>query len=276
MESKVQTIASESPNPPTRVMLWCQARSRSTVFELAMASVPLFQVIHEPYIIADNYGEERRYQLSPEKVSGYSYAEVKCTLEANFPGKKAVFVKDLPVTLQGNMDNLPTGYLHTFLIRDPKSTILSYYKMALKCLPKSNTDFKSTGYLEYMSMKPTFDLYRYVMETLHQKPIIIDSDDLLHSPREVIQKYCNATGLPFHESMLNWTPGNTGHWFPKFLENPSHLGYFTHAIASSCFQQPQTTHSASSAEEEIEFPTEISEVLESNQPIYDELYKHKL
>ncbi|XP_077988171.1 uncharacterized protein LOC144442667 [Glandiceps talaboti] len=241
---------------------------------MSIASVSSFQIFHEPFVVADIYGEERRFPCSLDTVNGYTLADVKCSLEADFPGKIAVFAKDMPTTLRGNMDKLPNKYLHTFLIRDPKSAAISQYLKGLKTLPKINPDVKSLGQLEYMSMKPMWDLYIYVTETLQQKPIVIDSDDLLRSPRKVIQKYCNATGLPFHESMLNWTPGNTSYWFPKFLEKP-YVDYFARAIGSSCFEEPQDALRSSSFKE-VELPKEVLEIIESNQPMYDELSKNKI
>ena len=35
-------------------------------------------------------------------------------------------------------------------------------------------------------------------------PIVIDGDDLMSNPAEILPKYCRAAGLPYRESLLKW------------------------------------------------------------------------
>ena len=49
-------------------------------------------------------------------------------------GYKTVFVKDMAYYLVGRLDTIqyiPEGYVHTFLLRDPKKSVYSLYKMSL-------------------------------------------------------------------------------------------------------------------------------------------------
>ncbi len=49
-------------------------------------------------------------------------------------GHSCVFVKDMAYYLVNHLDTpdlLPEGYIHTFLIRDPKKSVYSLYKMSL-------------------------------------------------------------------------------------------------------------------------------------------------
>lgn len=43
---------------------------------------------------------------------------------------------------------------------------------------------------------------------------MIDADDLLDQPKEVMRKYCESVGLDFKESMLGW--GENGDGCSKF------------------------------------------------------------
>ncbi|XP_077990668.1 uncharacterized protein LOC144444989 [Glandiceps talaboti] len=267
-----------SANPSTRVMLWRLPRTRGTVFEMSMASVPSFKIFHNPYTIAYLWGEDRSVVLAKESaIPGYKYAEEVEELESDYPGKTAVFGKDIPHFLNGNMDYLPVGYLHTFLIRDPKKSCLSYYKVFKAGISEKLEDDVREKYLSYMiNMKPLWDLYCHVTGALQQKPIIIESDDLVTSPREVLQKYCSETGLPFHESMLNWKPGNTGHWPQKVLDLQSRSGVYNAALTSTCFLPPTKEPGATSYTDEPELPEEIWKIIESNQAIYHDMYQRKI
>ncbi|XP_077988575.1 uncharacterized protein LOC144443075 [Glandiceps talaboti] len=219
----------------TRVMLWCQPRSRSTVFELSMASVPSFQVFHEPYVVADILGIERKPMLSCPPVPGHTFAEVKVRLEAGCSGKCAVFAKDFAINRRGNMDNLPIGFTPTFMIRDQKAVVISHIKNSVDMYKDiAPIDDIVNGVADYSDLKPMFEIYKYVKEVLRQRPIVIESDDLVRAPREVLLKYCNETGLPFHESMLKWKPGNKSYWFPPFQEPPL-VKYYEVALTSSSF-----------------------------------------
>ena len=37
--------------------------------------------------------------------------------------------------------------------------------------------------------------------------MVIDSDDLLEHPRNIVEAYCDAVGIPFIEDALSWDPG---------------------------------------------------------------------
>ena len=53
-------------------------------------------------------------------------------------------------------------------------------------------------------IKDAYDLWKYVRENIEPDPIVIDGDDLLANPSEMLPKYCRAVGLPYDESLLKW------------------------------------------------------------------------
>ncbi|XP_077997892.1 uncharacterized protein LOC144451008 [Glandiceps talaboti] len=263
-------------DPLPRVILWAQPRARSTVFELSMASVPTFQVHHEIYAVAFLFGADRHETpdatLFPE-LPGYRYSEVINRLQADYPGKTAVFAKDFACFLRDTND-LPAGYFHTFLIQNPKKSALSLYRVAMKLYGEQMPYGEIIkGVLNALDMKPTWEVFKHVTQELNQNVVIIASDDLARSPREVIQKYCSETGLPFHESMLNWKPGNTSGWALPLREPPL-IKVYSAALSSSCFLPPSESSTVTPDEEDI--PTELLDMIKANQPMYDELYKHRL
>ncbi|XP_077863438.1 uncharacterized protein LOC144346782 [Saccoglossus kowalevskii] len=265
--------------PSLRVALWAHGRSRSTAFELAIAGEPSIKVFHEQFVMAYYEGEDRigheDYSRGPP-VPGYTYQEVKDRLEkTSCPEKSAIFMKDNAGSLGGrkNYKYLPIGYIHTFLIRDPKASVMSSYKCAL-------SECSRVGYgvgdavkcvIEVHRFEENYKLYKYVTNELNLPAIIVESDDLIRNPRKTLQKYCLATGLSFSENFLNWKPGNIHH-FPERMKNPHFVEmYFKTAIESSCFQPLAQSHINID-----ELPKEVKQYIDHIMPLYMEMADNKL
>ena len=50
-------------------------------------------------------------------------------------------------------------------------------------------------------------LFEMIMEKTGTPPPVIDSDDLLEAPADIVEKWCAAVDIPFIESALSWEPG---------------------------------------------------------------------
>ncbi|XP_006824241.1 uncharacterized protein LOC102802956 [Saccoglossus kowalevskii] len=261
--------AASNYRPSKRVMLWTHPRTRSTAFELSMASVPSFKVHHEIYTLAACFGPERHFPSQAPVLPGYTFKEVRKMLEANYPSYDVVFAKDGPITFQNDMSYLPNGFIHSFLIRDPEKTIPSLFKLISRL--QDSDHIKAT--LTWGSMQPLLDLSKYVQEELRQVPIVIDSDDLVKAPSEILQAYCHTTGIPFQETMSNWKPGNIGHWH-ELLRNPDMIQSYEAAIASSSFVAPSGNRHDAVANNDL--PQELLKFIETLRPIYHQLRKLKI
>ncbi|XP_077865664.1 uncharacterized protein LOC102806989 [Saccoglossus kowalevskii] len=265
--------------PSLRVALWAHGRSRSTAFELAIAAEPSIKVFHEQFVMAGFHGEERMCKdvfVRGPPVPGYTYQEVKDRLEkTSCPEKSAIFIKDNAGSIGGraNYIYLPTGYIHTFLIRDPKASIISSYKSVLEDCSRIECDIRDVPKrtIEVYSFEANYILYKYITDELNLPAIIVESDDLIRNPRETLQKYCLATGLSFSENFLNWKPGNIHH-FPDHMKNPQFVElYFKPAIESSCFQSPTQSPMTLS-----ELPDELKQYIDHVMPLYREMADKKL
>lgn len=67
------------------------------------------------------------------------------------PDYDTVFVKDMAYYLVGHLDNidlLPEGYVHTFILRNPKKSVYSLYKMSL--------NKELTGWFPFLLHKQNF------------------------------------------------------------------------------------------------------------------------
>lgn len=109
---------------------------------------------------------------------------------------------------------LPEGFKHTFIIRHPLRVFQSNRKAMF-------TQLSMVGILEgdaadedkfdlerddpYVGpgllFKDVYDVWQHCRQNLDDDPIVIDADDLLAKPAEVLTKYCQAVGLPYDESL---------------------------------------------------------------------------
>ncbi|XP_077983071.1 uncharacterized protein LOC144437913 [Glandiceps talaboti] len=273
-------MTTEDVLPTTRVILWSHARARSTAFELAIASDESIKIFHEEFVTAHYHGEERQSDMliknseMGQVLKDYKYGDVRTRLEKSYSGKTAVFVKDAARALGGrdHYKYIPRGYINTFLVRNPRAAILSTYRSAKALQADTDKDtwidlIKGAG-----SLKPIYQLYKYITEECQQQPIIIDSEDLANSPKETLQKYCQATGITFKESFLNWKPRNFGH-FPEHQREDTKImaAFHENAVHSSCFQPSSDQHIDLS-----ELPEELQKWSETNVPLYEEMIRQKL
>lgn len=138
-----------------------------------------------------------------------------------------------PFATQGEPDNptvvpaeLLANFHFTFLIRDPHSSIPSYYRCTIPPLDDV------TGFHEFYPSEAGYDEVRRVFEYLrkigHVGPrlngtivgpriehvngsklggveiCVLDADDLLDNPAGLIQAYCKSVGLKYEPEMLSW------------------------------------------------------------------------
>jgi Sulfotransferase domain len=114
----------------------------------------------------------------------------------------------------------------TFLIRDPHSSIASYYRCTIPPLDDV------TGFYEFYPAEAGYDEVRRVFDYLrkigHVGPrlngssvkdgngqvngskyggvdiCVLDADDLLDNPTGIIEAYCNSVGIKYEPEMLSW------------------------------------------------------------------------
>ena len=117
----------------------------------------------------------------------------------------------------------------TFLIRDPHSSIPSWYRCTIPPLDEVTgfSDFypNEAGYVELRKM---FDFLRetgqvgpavsgknnFEANGVNGGPVkskanntdicVVDADDLLDNPEGIVRGFCEAVGLDFSTRMLNW------------------------------------------------------------------------
>ncbi|CAZ80845.1 unnamed protein product [Tuber melanosporum] len=103
------------------------------------------------------------------------------------------------------------NYHFNFLIRHPRRAIPSFYRCTVPPLSeKTGFDYFLPSEAGYRELRVFFDYLRakgLIGGKDGAEVCLIDADDLLDHPKEVVQKYCESVGLEFNESMLVWEAG---------------------------------------------------------------------
>ncbi|XP_071490720.1 uncharacterized protein [Diadema antillarum] len=228
----------------SRVIMWCVPRTISTAITKCLSAIQDSEIYFEPfhycYVAARAYkaycGEDlpkiyvgheealdkacqilsadAQSRLEPKRLA---HASIKEMLETATTSH--VFVKDMASGIAGcnGFQYIPSGFKHTFLIRNPVRAINSYRQAMF-------THFSQLGLLEGEAaneqtydierddkyfphgyyMKELYDVWQYVKHNIDSNPVVIDADDFLTRPAEVLSAYCAAVGLPYSESLLKW------------------------------------------------------------------------
>ncbi|TGZ81837.1 hypothetical protein EX30DRAFT_340263 [Ascodesmis nigricans] len=230
-----------SSQPP--IILATHPRACSTAFERVLMQSPHLHCIHEPFGDAYYYGPERlgnRFDgpthTSARESSGFSTVTYRHVVDAlKSPDQlKRVFIKDithylvpppgstkygLAKSLGGNNgqdENNPTvipleilrRWNWSFLIRHPRDAIPSYYRCTQPPLAEK------TGFKEFFPEEAGYREMRLVMEYLlsvgvlkKEQLVVVDAEDLLAKPREVMKTYCEMVGVRFDDEFLSWEKG---------------------------------------------------------------------
>ena len=154
-----------------------------------------------------------------------------------------------------------SNFKHTFLIRHPAKVTLSQHRKNFEALQPYNV--RSTRFCHIHKA------YHLVRERLDPIPIVVDADDLLSDPKGIMQKYCEATGLPFEENMVAWTPKS----FPDWDNCQECSVWHGDVIKSSGFIQRECPSSPPAM---ADLPEEVRAVVEESLPYYEDLYRMRL
>ncbi|XP_072051713.1 uncharacterized protein [Amphiura filiformis] len=300
----MESSSNNNPRPAmiglTRVFIWCVPRTLGTALTKCLSYVDGIQVFNEPCGSAFFLGPEGKTPnpdlsnfidgaSSNEQVifehafddSKCTYAWIKQQLEADYPGKKVLLVKDQAYCLDAKYDTIPPGFRHVFLIRHPNKVLPSWKRVLTKLL---NMDYDTMTWAELEKLSEhrngyemQFELLKYVQENLDTNPVIIDADDLQSNPSSILRQFCQAVGIPYSDCLLEW-PANGDimkTWKASrillqgnLLENKG--GFYKNAMKSSRFLPGTATPKRS------ELSQDLQEAADYSMPFYEQMYQMRL
>jgi len=241
------------------VALWAVPRSTSTAFEWMMRQRGDLDCLHEPFGEAWYQGEAplwHRYKAGEVTTPGLTLTTVWQDIQAR-ANIGPVFTKDFPHYINHLWTpEFLSNFTHSFLIRNPSKTITSTYKQW--------PDFHE-GEIGFPEQRALFDLVTALNDGT--PPPVIDSDDLLEKPYEMVEAYCDAVEIPFIADALTWEPGGDPakhSWWDG--------GSFHQNLANSTGLKPQKSKHI-----EISDATErVRQVYRRMVPHYEHLYQYRI
>lgn len=158
------------------------------------------------------------YYLTKTGIEHPGKAEVLATQSSNYETifgsiqKQAtaeVFVKNMAHHLVDIPFEKYSKWPALFLIRNPAEIIHSYSKVIQQPT------------LADIGIQHEYELLQQFQQT--STPwAVINSNELLHNPKKVLEAACQALGIPFYSTMLNWPQGPKpydGSWAPYWYAN---------------------------------------------------------
>ena len=246
----------------TQVFLWSAPRCLSTAFERSIRELNEVKVLHEPLHAAYYKGPERIVDEQQPFLETATFDSAHSLMVKDYEGYEAVFIKSMCYQTRGQyeiyLQDKFAKFKHTFLIRHPAKAIPSLYRACLK----SGYECHAESLQGFSTMH---EVYALVQRRLHPSPIVIDADDLLRDPERIMRKYCIATGLPYKESMLTWTPRS----FPEWEFDTPFRMWHGGVIESSGFIPGTESSSVPSVDG---LPEEIQEAVKEAVPHYEAMY----
>jgi len=154
--------------------------------------------LHEPF---DNIGDHGSTEVDGHSVS--DPAELITTLLGLARTAKVFFKETTDRRHHAVLADkrFLSEITHTFIIRAPSQIAASCY-----ALQGPRLTLAEIG-LEY-----AYDLYQAILAAGGAQPVIVDSDDLIADPAATMAAYCAATGIPFRQAALHWSPGERYEW----------------------------------------------------------------
>ena len=194
------------------IFMWSGPRNLSTALMRSFENREDTKVWDEPLYA---------YYLNETKKDHPMFKEIIETYEININKltKRIVSTnKDKKISYQKHMShhilsqtpiNWITKGTNVFLIRDPRDVILSYIQ--------KNT-LNNSDDIGFPMQRKLFNL----IKDRGENPIVVNSDDLSTSPRDVLIKLCSKLKIKFSEKMLTWNKGkrdSDGIWEKVWYKN---------------------------------------------------------
>ena len=231
------------------IALWATPRSISTAFERIFVEREDFEVFHEPFAASYYFSEERRSDRYPEEQPEEDHLPESVLAELTAERDKPVFFKDMAYHTAGFMDqDFVDNFRNTFLIREPRQVLSSFYKMW------PDFTFEEAGYEQ---------LHRFFQCSTEsgQKPVVVEAADLASNTEGTVAAYCQEIDIPYKPEALSWEQRKVPEW--EMWDE-----WHTDALESTGIEEVP--------EKEVELPDELNETYERCLPYYEELRQYRL
>ena len=198
---------------PLRIAMWSGPRNMSTTMMRSFGSRPDTVCVDEPFYAAYLHLTGLRHPMSDEIFAAQSRdpADVAADMQS-CPDPSATVFYQKQMT-HHMVDGVPRDWMaacrNVFLIRHPARVIPSYARKMEK------VTLKAIGFPQQLS------LFEVATELEGRTPLVVDSNDILRAPEDMMRVLCEALGLDWHDEMLSWPAGarpEDGAWAPHWYD----------------------------------------------------------
>lgn len=234
------------------IALWSHPRSMSTALERIMRARGDIECLHEPFMY-DYYVNRSTRKMPHFEIKGdhpVSFEDIRDMILAKAE-TTPVFLKDMSYYVVPRIFDEPAfvdRLTHSFLIRDPRASLVSYAKL------DPGVTLDEVG-LEAQWQHASLLLSRGL------RPIVIQSEAVQSDPLGQLRRYWEAIGLPDRPQALDWDGEAPQDW--------QQVAGWHRDVLSSKTVKPLTTQKA----EEI---AASYEELTTLQPRFRAMYEHHL
>ncbi|HCX87404.1 MAG TPA: hypothetical protein DG761_05225 [Gammaproteobacteria bacterium] len=242
------------------IALWAHPRSLSTVFERIMRERGDLNCLHEPFMY--DYYVHRRVRIMPgfeiDLDHPAAYREIRDSIVA-LAQTGPVFFKDMSYYV---LPYLPTDpdfaskITHSFLIRNPVSAIVSYYRL----------DSKIT--LEEIGIASQWTHFKALVDLFGTEPIVIEAESVQARPKQTLSHYWEQVKLDYVDHAFNWSQEDApAAWQPV-------KGWHQGALASQGIRDADPDEAARKREAYAQCLVDaphLADYLAHHMPAYEEL-----
>lgn len=217
----------------TIIAMWSGPRNISTAMMYSFGNRTDCLAWDEPFYAFSlvNHGNEHpmRDEIIAANDSDWDKLVAKCTSPA---AKPVFYQKHMTHHMLPGFDR---SWIHkvtnAFLIRAPERVLASYTRKWV------DVSLRDIGFVEQA------EIFDAVAQRLGRAPPVIDAEDVLKNPQEILEQLCKACGIAFDKAMLEWPKGPKSfdgvwapHWYnavwesagfvappDKTIELPAHL-----------------------------------------------------
>ncbi|MBC6477584.1 MAG: sulfotransferase domain-containing protein [Hormoscilla sp. GM7CHS1pb] len=205
------------------IAMWACPRSRSTAITRAFEQIDDCIIYDEPLYgccFVNSFTDYDRLYYAPDYLSRYpdtNYSSIVKKLTGDLPeGKSFSFQKHMSNHLLPEFDKSWISQVKNFfLIRNPRETVLSYWQA------RTASGFAWEESESRVCWEEHYQLFKEIENITGEKPLVIDSGDLVKNPQKYLKVLCSKLGVKFSEKMLNWEHKKTNilSWENTTFEN---------------------------------------------------------
>jgi hypothetical protein len=230
--------------------MWSGPRTVSTALMRSFGNRPDTVVADEPlygyYLAHTAVDHPGRAEIIASMPSDWREVLAALGKDALPDGKSVYYQKHMTHHLLPEVDRAALGGLrHAFLIRDPRRLLASYARV------------RSAPELADLGLAQQAEIFRAFGGP------VIDSADILRSPRAALEALCDALGIGFDAAMLSWPAGPrptdgvwARYWYDSVWRSTGFGPYRESAVTG--------------------LAPELEPLASQCQPFYDELAAHRL